>query len=86
MPRYFFDSDDGDLHVIDDEGQEALDAAAARDLALSLLPHMARDKLPDGDRRNFQVRVRDERGDVIYTADLTLRGEWKKPAQLRQAS
>jgi hypothetical protein len=76
MSRYFFDTDDGDFRSQDDEGMELPDAEAARLAALDVLPDMARDKLPDGDRRSFSVRVRDEAGAVLYSATLDLVGEW----------
>ena len=38
---------------------------------------MARDVLPDGDRRTFVVSVEDERGGEVYRATLDLVGEWK---------
>ncbi|WP_132254409.1 DUF6894 family protein [Methylobacterium segetis] len=86
MPRFFIDSDDGELHVDDNEGLDLKDAVAARVVAIALLPEMARQKLSDSDLRTFNVRVRDEQGEMIYTADLILRGEWKVPAEMRQAS
>ncbi len=46
-------------------------------MALSALPDMARDKMPDCDRRTFKAIVRDDNGQEIYTATLTLVGEWK---------
>jgi hypothetical protein len=76
MARYFFDTDDGDTFVEDDEGQELPNAEAAREAALAALPGMARDKMPDGDHRTFCATVRDDAGTVIYTARLTLVGEW----------
>jgi hypothetical protein len=76
MPRYFFDTDDGDFRWKDGEGEELCDDEAARSAALDALPDMARDKLPDGDRRTFSVRVRDVAGTVIYSATLDLVGEW----------
>ena len=79
MSRYFFDTDDGDYRAQDDEGMELPDAEAARVAAVDALPDMARDKLPDGDRRTFSVQVRDEGGTVIYTARLDLIGEWHIP-------
>lgn len=39
---------------------------------------MARDVLPDGDRRDFTVDVRTAVGEVIYTATLSLVGRWLK--------
>ena len=76
MPRYFIDTDDGDLLIVDDEGQVLLSEASARMFALDALPDMARDNMPDGDRRTFVVGVRDHTGEVIYRATLALKGEW----------
>ena len=78
MPRYFFDTDDGDLGIRDDEGYELPDDAAARREAMSALPDMARDKLPDGDRRTFSAVVKDATGRAIYSAVLSLEGGWIK--------
>lgn len=77
MPRYFIDTNDDDTFVEDDEGQDLPDAEAARKEALTALPDMARDKMSDGDRRTFCASVRDETGETIYKATLTLNGEWK---------
>jgi len=79
MPRYFFDTDNGDLQVEDDEGIELPDAEAARAIGVAALPDMARDSLPDGDQRTFAVRVRDEHGTVVYSASLDMAGEWHVP-------
>lgn len=76
MPRYFFDTDDGDRRAEDRDGVELPDHEAARRLAQAALPDMAHDKLPDGDHRDFTVRVRDEGGTVLYSACLALNGEW----------
>ena len=83
MPRYYIDTDDGDLSIIDDAGFDLSGAAEARTMAIDALPDMARDKLPDGDRRTFSVRVRDEQGAMIYSAEMTLVGEWhvRPPAE-----
>ena len=79
MPRYYIDSDDGDLRDIDDDGFDLPGPAEAREMAIDVLPDMAREKLPDGDRRTFSVQVRDERGTVLYSAELALVGEWHVP-------
>ena len=76
MPCYFIDTDDGRLHVIDDEGHDLADPTAARDLAHEALSDMARDGLTGAERRGFSARVRTEDGSTIYTASLTLDGEW----------
>ncbi|GJE29110.1 DUF6894 family protein [Methylobacterium organophilum] len=78
MPRYFVDTSDDDLFVEDEEGQELAGVNDARRLALSVLPDMAREKMPNGDRRSFLAIVRDEGGRVVYRATLTLRGEWTR--------
>lgn len=80
MPRFFFDTDDGDRTIRDEEGQDLNDAETARRVALDVLPDMARDKLPDGDERTFVASLRDERGTVLYVATLSLRGEWRARA------
>ena len=77
MPRYFFDTDDGDQSFRDDEGLDLPHVEAAREAALDALPDMARDKMPDGDRRTFVATVRDAYGVVVYSATLSLKGEWR---------
>ena len=77
MPRYFFDTDDGDRSHRDDDGLDLPHPEAARRAALDALPDMARDKMPDGDRRTLVAAVRDERGTVVYSATLSLEGDWR---------
>lgn len=76
MPRYFIDTDDETVADHDDDGAELDGPQAARIAALEALPDMARDSIPKGDRQIFTAHFRDESGTVIYTATLTLRGEW----------
>ena len=76
MPRYFIDANDGEYPHHDEDGHDLPNDEAARRTALDALPDMARDKIPDGDRRIFSVTARDEQGDVVYEASLTLAGEW----------
>lgn len=78
MPRYFIDSSDGSFSNIDAEGVELAGDDAARYLALDALPDMVREVLPDVDRHEFAVCVRDEVGKVIYSASLTLAGAWRE--------
>ena len=77
MAHYTIDTDDDDLLVEGDYGEGLTCLSTARRMALSALPDIARDKLPDGDRRTFKATVRDDNGLEIYTATLTLVGEWK---------
>lgn len=76
MPRYFIDTDDGRMEVADDEGHDFPDGLAARDFAHDALADMARDGLTGAERRAFSARIRAEDGRTLYTASLTLAGEW----------
>lgn len=76
MPRYFFDINDGEKESRDDIGYELPDAEAARRAAIEVLPDIARDVLPDGDRRDFTSSVRTEEGQTIFQAKLSLVAEW----------
>ena len=78
MPRFFLDLYDGDCFTRDPYGFELDGYEEARREAISALPDMARDVLPDGDRRDFTVDVRTAVGEVIYTATLSLAGRWLK--------
>jgi hypothetical protein len=60
VPRFFFDTFDGQLLARADLGLESLEAAKA--VAQAALPEMANDELPDGDQRVLMVSVRDEAG------------------------
>jgi hypothetical protein len=75
MPLYFFDTTDTGLSHTDDEGIELDGLEIARQEALAMLGGIARDELPDGDAREFVVRIRDEAGSVLLTASLVLRVE-----------
>jgi hypothetical protein len=72
MPLYLFDTADTGLSHTDDEGIELDGLETARDEALALLGGIAKDELPDGDAREFVVRVRGENGVTVLTASLVL--------------
>ena len=72
MPRYFFDTYNGNRFVPDDAGVELENVEAAKAMASRGLADMAEDDLPDGDQRSFVVRVRDEAGEVLLQAALSL--------------
>ncbi|NBJ10648.1 DUF6894 family protein [Microvirga arsenatis] len=72
MPRYFFDTDDGELFVADQQGIELASLEAAKLEAQKALAEMARDALPDGDQRTFAAVVKDETGRVLLRMGLTL--------------
>ena len=71
MPRYFFDIAEGDRIFADNEGTELEDDDDARDEALETLGQIAKDKLPEGKRREFVATVRhgDRREFIIAVRD-----------------
>ena len=81
MPRFFFDTYDGDFFAPDNEGQDLEGIEAAKLQAQEALPDMAEDKLPDGDQRVFVVSVRNEAGQVVLRVSLTLVTEYPSQAQ-----
>jgi hypothetical protein len=72
MPRYFFDTYDGDRFLPDDVGLEFAGLEVAKQEAQKALPEMAREVLPDGNHRTFVVSVRDEAGTVRIRMSLSL--------------
>jgi uncharacterized protein DUF6894 len=77
MPRFYFDVFDGEITTPDKIGLDVEDGLERiRDLAVDALPDLAREKLPDGDRAEFTVTVRDEDGSDIFRAVLSFRVEW----------
>jgi hypothetical protein len=59
MPRYFFDSRDGDKFIPDELGLELPNVEAARDQAALALAEIAKDVLPGSTRREIVIVVRD---------------------------
>lgn len=76
MPRFFFDIDDGEHRFQDDEGVELTDEQEARTKAISVLPDIAREILPDDDRRVFVAKVRDATGRTIFMSTLSFVAKW----------
>jgi hypothetical protein len=79
MPRYFFDIDDGARRSPDEDGLVLSDPWEARANAIAVLPDIAREVLPDGNRREFVSSVRDEGGNVLSEAKLSLVAAWRVP-------
>lgn len=76
MARYFFDTHDGEALLRDDVGIEIDDLERVRAEAIDALPDMAREVLPDGNERMFAVQVRDENGQIVFSATLSFKSEW----------
>jgi hypothetical protein len=72
MPRYFFDTYDGESFISDENGLELADIDAAKLEAQRALPDMARDSLPNGNFRSFVVNIRDETGQAVIRLALSL--------------
>jgi hypothetical protein len=76
MARYYFDIENGGRAIKDNEGMELSDLKAARDAAISVLPDIAREELPDGANHDFMAWVRDASGRIVFKASLLLRSEY----------
>jgi hypothetical protein len=73
MPRYYFDIDDGETSVQDEEGLDLPGFDHARVHAQSVLGDLARDVVPeDGTQRRIVVFVRDDAGNTVLRASLSL--------------
>ena len=76
MPRYFFDIDDGERHLRDDEGWEYPGLQEACAAAIRTLPDIARDGVLAGDRQDIVATVRDAGNQMLLRVTLSLRTEW----------
>ena len=72
MPRYFFDIHDGARSTTDDTGVELDGLEAARQEAARTLGEIARDILPNGDRHEVVIEVKDEVGQRVLLAKLSV--------------
>ncbi|RWL84116.1 MAG: hypothetical protein EOR68_10420 [Mesorhizobium sp.] len=72
MPHYFFDIDANGGHTHDEVGLPFSSKIHFRKAAVATLPALAlQDRSAKGGNRNYSISVRDERGQVVYTATLT---------------
>ena len=71
IARFFIDTFDGENLQPDETGHELPDLDAAKQ-AQKALPDMAKDALPDGNYQTFVVNVRDEAGQTVLRAALSL--------------
>jgi hypothetical protein len=74
MAKFFFDTQEGQSVDRDTTGVDLPDEAAARAEAQEALADMAREKLPNGNKVDFAVLVRDESGQEVYSATLKFEG------------
>lgn len=85
MARYFSDFDDGNIKYVDSVGSELADIKMVPFEAIEFLTAVARDVRDDADRI-LVVSVRNESGQVIYTATLTLQSDWLDAALVAKTS
>jgi hypothetical protein len=72
MPRFFFDIHDGKAFMPDCEGLDLDDLEAAKGEAKKTLPEIVKDEMPNGDRRDFTVDVKDVAGQIVWRVTLSL--------------
>ncbi len=72
MPRYFFDTHDGETLSGDQAGVECDGVEAARIEAQNALADLVRDVTPDGKQRTIALRVRDETGRTVVRAAVSI--------------
>jgi hypothetical protein len=73
MPRFFFDTYDGEVFAKDENGIVLVDAEAARLQSQASLAEMARQGVLRGPgRRPMFIRIHDDAGGVVLTAMLLL--------------
>ena len=75
MPRFYFDSRDGERLVRDEDGLDLPDLAAAREEASRALGEIIKDILPDGDERVIAIAARGENRRLLFTATITFKLE-----------
>ncbi|WP_262272619.1 DUF6894 family protein [Microvirga yunnanensis] len=72
MPRFFFDIHDGKRFTPDREGLELEGLEAAKAEAKKTLPDIVKEVMPDGDRRDLTVDVKDVAGRIVWRVTLSL--------------
>ena len=79
MPRFFFDTHSDLVSFRDVEGTELPSPEMAGVELIRALPEMLRDELPTvAERCSIMASVRDDAGQIIYTAQLSLTTKWLK--------
>ena len=72
MPRYHFDLHDGARFTTDETGVELDDIKAARQEAARRLAELAQEILPNDDQRDIVIEVKDETGQRVLIAKLSV--------------
>ncbi|KQO76411.1 hypothetical protein ASF20_13765 [Methylobacterium sp. Leaf88] len=77
MPRYFLDVGQTQGSTSDDAGTVLPNEAAGRCLALDTLAQIATRSIQGNDQQSWFASVRDDQGNTLYRAKLTLSGRWE---------
>jgi hypothetical protein len=72
MPRYFFDTNDGDRQIQDANGVEFTSRDDAHVAARDLLFDLGNVDMVDTGKRVFTAAVRDEKGETVFRASMVL--------------
>jgi hypothetical protein len=72
MPRFFFDIHDSEDFTPDYIGMELEGLEAAKAEAKRALLDMLKDTMPDGDRRDVTVDVKNAAGQIVWRITLSL--------------
>ena len=72
MRRFFCDIHDGEAFTPDRVGLNLDHPDAAKAEAKKTLPEIVKDEMPDGDRRDFTVDVKDVAGQIVWRVTLSL--------------
>ncbi|MEQ8256803.1 MULTISPECIES: DUF6894 family protein [Roseovarius] len=75
MAHFYFDVNDGRKRSVDDYGVTYNTKDEAKQAAMRELSLIIRDDLPDGERANYVVTVRDETSTPIYVVMAAVMGE-----------
>lgn len=77
MPRYFLDVSQNQGSSSDEVGQILPNKEVGRCLALGILAAIATQSIEDNDQQSWFAALRDESGNTLYRAKLTLSGRWE---------
>jgi hypothetical protein len=78
VPHYYFDIEDDHILSRDPAGVELPGLQEAWEIALAVLPDIAREVIPEGDRREFTSVVREDL-QPVFKVSISLQAEWMVP-------
>ena len=75
MPRFYFDTRDGETFLPDDEGLECPGTHQARVEASRALAEMIKDSMPNGSHKKMAIEVRGENRKPLLKVQITFEVE-----------